>query len=134
MPNVLQNVLKTKGLNNEQPWKSYYKGIKVSNPLGGNIRRMGNKVKSVLPSTTTKTLTFSFMDMPLAYFRASQKVVLTEPEQEEQPTDEELRKWWLQQAELRRKQALEVQKAVQTTVNAAKETRGWLSLLGLRGR
>lgn len=63
MPNILQNVLKTSGVGGEQPWKSFYKGIKPKNPLGGNIvRRMGNKVKPVMSSTNTKNMQFSHMD------------------------------------------------------------------------
>lgn len=62
MPNVLQNVFKTSGLNGQQPWKQFYKGIKPVNPLGGDVvRRMGNKVKSVVSSTNTKNMQFSYM-------------------------------------------------------------------------
>ena len=47
--NVLNNIFKK---NNKQPWKEYYQGIKPVNPLGGDVvRRMGNKVKSVVSST-----------------------------------------------------------------------------------
>lgn len=62
MANVLNNVFKTAGLNGEQPWKQYYKGIKPVNPLGGNVvRRMGNKVKSVVSATNTKQMQFTYM-------------------------------------------------------------------------
>lgn len=71
MPNVLQNTLQTSGLNGQQPWKQFYKGIKPVNPLGGDVvRRMGNKVKSVLPATNTRNMQFSYMDSGIAHFKS----------------------------------------------------------------
>lgn len=68
MPNVLQNVLQTSGLNGQQPWRQYYQGIKPQNPLGKVVRRMGNKVKNVVPATTTKTMQFSYMTNTISNF------------------------------------------------------------------
>lgn len=71
MPNVLQNVFKTAGIQGQQPWKQYYQGIKPQNPLGGDfVRRMGNKVKAVVPSTTTKQMQFSYMNSQVANFKS----------------------------------------------------------------
>lgn len=64
--NVLQNVFQKNG---QQPWKQYYQGIKPSNPLGGNIRRMGNKVKPVVSSVIGgKTMQFKYMNKNNATF------------------------------------------------------------------
>lgn len=62
MPNILVNKLKTSGVGGTQPWRAYYKGIKPVNPMGDNIvRRMGNKVKGVVSSSSNKTMTFSYV-------------------------------------------------------------------------
>lgn len=66
--NILENVFQNNG---NQPWKQYYQGIKPKNPLGGNIRRMGNKVKPVVSSIVGgKQMTFkSVLDKEIVTFR-----------------------------------------------------------------
>ena len=72
---MLNNVFKTAGIDGQQPWKQYYKGIKPKNPLGGDfVHRMGNKVKPVLSTSMNKQMQFSFMK-PIASFSADPNYV-----------------------------------------------------------
>lgn len=68
---MLNNVFKTAGIDGQQPWKQYYKGIKPKNPLGGDfVHRMGNKVKPVVSTSMNRQMQFAFMSEDIAHFRS----------------------------------------------------------------
>jgi hypothetical protein len=130
----------------EQPWKRYYKGMKPKNPLGGNIvRRMGNKVKPVLstssPAQSGKTMQFhyvgklaSFAVLTKEEFLKRQKLApqLEQEDEAESPvsaTDVAAMREKRLSDKDKRDRAKEIRGRVNSARGLSQEVRGWYHTL-----